>query len=255
VGGYGCVELSGNVADLQQGHSAVEARPEFQLPQVAARRHTGNRVADATDAELHRISMHLERLAGEIEAGEGDAAVQRTALVVEAVERLRRQFEGMQWLADLRGVPILSEPVELEDLVSRGLAEMSTRLQAASALILRDALPTVMGSRDDMDILFRELLDNAIRYHGPDPLVIRISAERDEAEWVIDVADNGRGFDPQHAAQVFEPLFTLVGDGVPSGPGVGLAACRLIVERNGGSIAATSHPGVGTTMRVRLRAA
>jgi signal transduction histidine kinase len=73
--------------------------------------------------------------------------------------------------------------------------------------------------------------------------------------WRFEVADNGRGFDPEAAERLFVIFERLDADpGVP-GTGLGLAICRRIVEAQGGRIWAESEPGRGSVFRFTLPAA
>ena len=107
--------------------------------------------------------------------------------------------------------------------------------------------------------MFRNLIENAIKYHRPDvPLVIGIEGRvlpgaAGESVCEIVVHDNGRGFDTSDADAIFS-IFRRLEEETTTGSGIGLAICRRIVERHGGSIAAEGHPGSGATFRIRLPA-
>jgi signal transduction histidine kinase len=66
------------------------------------------------------------------------------------------------------------------------------------------------------------------------------------------VEDNGIGFDSQFAELIFKPFQRLHGRNEYDGTGMGLAICRKIVERHGGSIRAKSEQGKGSTFTIRL---
>jgi signal transduction histidine kinase len=98
------------------------------------------------------------------------------------------------------------------------------------------------------------LSGNVVRYRTPGRYPeIRISAERQGSNWLISVADNGIGIDPQYTGQIFQIFKRLHGQRYP-GAGIGLALCQRIVERYGGRIWADSELGVGSTFRVLLPA-
>ena len=77
-----------------------------------------------------------------------------------------------------------------------------------------------------------------------------------EAEMVkIYVKDNGIGFDEKYLDRIFTPFQRLHGRNEYEGTGIGLAVCRKIVERHGGSLTARSEPGEGSTFIATLPAA
>jgi PAS domain S-box-containing protein len=93
--------------------------------------------------------------------------------------------------------------------------------------------------------VFQNLIGNSLKYRNPqsEP-VIAISSERVGKEWVIHVRDNGIGFKPEQASELFGVFKRLHGSQYP-GTGVGLAICKRIVERHGGKIWATASPESG----------
>ncbi len=103
--------------------------------------------------------------------------------------------------------------------------------------------------------LFQNLIDNALKY-GPEdkPPIIRISAETDPEhnQCRIKVADNGIGFEPKFAADVFNPFIRLVKRTRCPGSGLGLAIAEKVVLRHGGSINAEATPNQGATFVVTL---
>ena len=99
--------------------------------------------------------------------------------------------------------------------------------------------------------MFQNLIGNAIKYRGTDPLRIEVSAEPAEAEWIFSVRDNGMGIDPDHHETIFGPFKRLHGRDYP-GTGIGLTLCRRIVERHGGRIWVESEPGKGATFRFSI---
>ena len=68
----------------------------------------------------------------------------------------------------------------------------------------------------------------------------------------IIVADNGIGFEPKHLERIFQAFQRLHGRSEYEGTGMGLAICRKIAARHGGSITAISMPGEGATFIVSL---
>ena len=102
--------------------------------------------------------------------------------------------------------------------------------------------------------VFLNLLSNAIKYRKPDERpCLHIRAEHEDSFWVVTVADNGIGFEPQFAERIFGLFKRLYRDEYP-GTGLGLAIVKRIVERNGGRIWAESSPGQGARFHFTLPA-
>ncbi len=104
-----------------------------------------------------------------------------------------------------------------------------------------------------MHQLFQNLLANAIKFRKPDrPCEISIAAEIADGECTVEVRDNGIGFEEKYLDRIFNIFQRLHGRAEYPGTGVGLAVCRRIVERHGGTITAKSIPDRGSTFVVKL---
>ena len=100
--------------------------------------------------------------------------------------------------------------------------------------------------------VFSILISNAVDYRSEDPPRIRISAEPADGMWRFVVRDNGIGIDPQYSEQIFD-IFQRLHDQIERpGTGIGLAICKKIVERHGGSIGVESQPGEGAAFHFTL---
>ena len=112
--------------------------------------------------------------------------------------------------------------------------------------VIHESLPEVWGDRASLHQLFRNLLSNATRFRRPSvPLRVEVSAVRDgETSWQFCIRDNGLGFDPAKATELFQPFRKLHSRDI-SGAGIGLALCRKIVHRHGGRIWAQGAPNQG----------
>ena len=144
--------------------------------------------------------------------------------------------------------------VDLEQTLSRTLADMRLRIEESRATVTHDPLPVVAGDPTQLGQVLQNLLSNAIKYRQAERHPrIHITARRDGADWLISVADNGQGFAPEYAHRIFGIFKRLHGKDVP-GNGIGLAICKTVVERHGGRIWAEPAPGQGTTFSFTLPA-
>jgi light-regulated signal transduction histidine kinase (bacteriophytochrome) len=133
------------------------------------------------------------------------------------------------------------------------LSKLDKELRTNEAAVTYDALPRVSGDPDRLMEVFENLIHNALRHRGPAPPTVRITAERRADEWVFAVRDNGPGVAAPYLENIFQPFVRLNGK-LSAGPGMGLAICRVIVERHGGRIWAESDAGTGATFFFTLPA-
>jgi len=149
-----------------------------------------------------------------------------------------------------------TDRVDLAAVVRDALAELSHRLDGVGAKVGVGPLPIVLGDASQLTQLFRNLFDNALKYRRPEVQPeIAISAQAAEEPGIpggieILVEDNGRGFAPEDAQRIFQPLERLEPEG--DGQGIGLAICRTIAERHGGRLRAEGRPGEGATFRILI---
>jgi signal transduction histidine kinase len=153
--------------------------------------------------------------------------------------------EGLLTLARVSTDDLAEESVDVEQVLDEVVATVGPELEAAGARLRLGSLPRVRGDRRQLRLLFQNLLLNAVKFRDPSRgLEVHIHAEREGARWRLVVADNGRGFATVDPEQLFEPFVrTREGEDLGS-TGIGLATCRRVVERHGGTITARSaDPG------------
>jgi signal transduction histidine kinase len=100
--------------------------------------------------------------------------------------------------------------------------------------------------------LFQNLLANAIKFCPHRTPSIRVEGRRERGCAIVTVSDNGIGIDPAHYERIFQIFQRLHGRGEFAGTGVGLAVCKRIMERHGGTIELESKRDEGTTFRLEF---
>jgi signal transduction histidine kinase len=152
------------------------------------------------------------------------------------------------------------EQVNLEDITRQVLNDLDLQIEESGAHIEVSALPSLEADPTQMYQLLQNLVSNALKFQPVDnPPVIKISISQKpeslpEANGMVSlsVSDNGIGFDEKYLDRIFQPFQRLHGSEKYDGTGMGLAICRKIIERHGGSITARSKPGQGSTFIVSL---
>ena len=143
--------------------------------------------------------------------------------------------------------------IELAEVVDTAIRTLAPRIEEAGARVeIQGALPALHGSPAQFERLFRNLIGNAIKFHGDEPPVVTISAEMVDAACVVSVTDNGIGVDPAQADRIFDVFQRLHSQDQYAGTGMGLAICKRIVERHGGRIWVDPAPGGGSVLKFAL---
>jgi light-regulated signal transduction histidine kinase (bacteriophytochrome) len=170
---------------------------------------------------------------------------------VDGADRMREMIDGLLAYSRIESEGDSFEPIELDAVVADVRDTLRMLSEEHRADITVDPLPRVEGDRRQLRQLFQNLLDNAMANSGDAPPRIHISAERDGDRWLVSVRDEGVGIDPADADRIFEVFQSLDGPD-ENGSGIGLALCKRIVERHGGSIWVDSRLGAGATFSFTL---
>jgi PAS domain S-box-containing protein len=140
-----------------------------------------------------------------------------------------------------------------EDALERSLLNLRGAIADSGALVTHDALPSVLADEMQLVQLFQNLVGNAIKYQKAGTPKIHISASKNgDTKWTFSVRDNGLGIDPQYFERIFVMFQRLHKREEFAGTGIGLAICKKIVERHGGTISVESQPGQGSNFLFAL---
>lgn len=174
--------------------------------------------------------------------------------MLSAAERMQSLLTGLLAYSRVATAGEPFEEVDLSDLVGEVISDLEVRIVKTGGEVHVGALPVISADPTQMRQLFQNLIGNALKFHKPGekPMVqVRFVSNADSGSQII-VEDNGIGFEEQYLDRIFAPFQRLHARSEYEGTGMGLAICKKIVERHGGSITATSTPGTGTLFIVRL---
>jgi len=137
--------------------------------------------------------------------------------------------------------------VDCEKVFECAVANLAMAITESGAEVTHEPLPTVMGDGLQLVQLLQNLIGNAIKFRGPAPPRVHVSAVRQDKEWVFRVRDNGIGIEPEYFGRLFVIFQRLHSRTEYPGTGIGLAISKKVVERHGGRIWVESAPGKGST--------
>jgi signal transduction histidine kinase len=207
---------------------------------------------------LRKVITFADRLQKNYETQLDDRGVDYLSRMQIASRRMQSLIQDLLAYSRLTTRAIPYEDVPLDQVVSDLLSDLEIPISESGATVVVDNLPVVKADALQMRQLIQNLLSNALKFkrEGVAPK-IRIRGRLEEANGsspmhVLTVEDNGAGFDPQHADRIFDIFQRLHSHTEYEGTGIGLAICRKIVERHGGSIHASSSPENGTQFTVML---
>jgi len=232
-----------------------------------------------SNAELEELTFQASRLllrsarriavsAHELETGNGsepaDRSVEDLHEILREAEWIRDFANAMVVFSEAAGEPQASEAIGLGNVAQLVLSNLDDLIRQTGARVKVEELPTVKADGEHMRLLVRNLVGNAVKFHkeGEAPVVHVTGAppadldlhEPEGQAWALSVQDQGIGFEEQHLDEMLTVFGRLHGLDEYEGTGVGLATCRKIVERQGGTIMARSRPGEGATFAVTLPA-
>lgn len=235
------------IGQLTSAFNDMAARLTRTIRQLEA---FGYSVAHDLRAPARAITVNAELILRR-EGGLDDEARRRFQRILGAGRRLRLMLDGLMTLSQLAQETVSPAEADLAALARECAAELS----AAPARRIDLAVPASLTARGDprlLRLLLKHLLANAWTFARGRVEVGRL--DRPGAAPAYFVRDDGPGFDPSFAEQMFKPFHRLANaEGLP-GVGIGLSAAARVVELHGGTLWAEGRPGEGATFYFTLGA-
>ena len=258
---------------LQRAHDELELRVAQRTCELARSNAELEQFAYVASHDLQEPLRKIQAFGDRLRAKLGDQLSPETNDYLERMQNAARRMSDL--INDLLSYSRVTTkaqpfvPVSLDAIAAEVLSDLEVRIQEAVATVDVGHLPELQADPTQMRQLLQNLIANALKFHRPGtPPVVTVrgclldetrpgpaSAAGSEPICQITVEDNGIGFEPRFADRIFVLFQRLHERGQYEGTGIGLALCRKIAERHGGSITAESQLGGGSTFTVTLPAA
>ncbi len=137
--------------------------------------------------------------------------------------------------------------IDLNDTMEYVIRVMDLEIKKNNAVVRVEHLPAIRGNKTLIGQIFINLIGNALKYHGEQPIRIGIGSVEEINRYIFYVRDNGVGIDPKYFDKIFIIFQRLHSKTEYSGTGIGLAICKKIAELHGGKIWVESEKGKGST--------
>jgi len=183
----------------------------------------------------------------------GDEIEELFSAIASNATRMRTMINDLLEYSKLDGNSYDIESCSLEEICILAKEMLEDEIQKSGALFSYSDLPIIEGSKTQFLRLFLNLFSNAIKYRKQDEApFIQVWSEKLRGFHTIYIKDNGIGFDQKHDKKIFQFMERLHSHDQIAGTGIGLSACKRIVEKYGGSIGVNSVTGEGSTFYFTL---
>lgn len=249
--------------EIRQLNAELENRVAARTAELAAVNAELNQLlsfaAHDLQEPLRPIIIYTQLLAKRYQGQFDPEAEEMMKFIIESTMRLKSLETALQRYAELGQEIFSPRPVECKPLLEKILSQIEPQCAALGATLTFDPLPQVVADAKQLQRVFEDLLDNALKFHAPPrPPRIHVSAVPRTTgtcnEWEFRVQDNGIGIESQYFERIFEIFKRLHPQNEYPGVGIGLTICKRIIEKHGGQIWVESQVGVGTTIFFTLPA-
>jgi PAS domain S-box-containing protein len=196
---------------------------------------------------LRMVASYNQLLARRYRGKLGTDADEFIDFAIEGVTRMQRLIQDLLAYSRVGTHGRELTEVDTAAVLRVVLHGLSQAIDDTHAVIHLSPLPHVCGDDGQLAQLFQNLIGNAIKFHGAGTPVVNVTAEEREECWCFRVQDNGIGIEPAYFERIFVIFQRLHAREAYEGTGIGLALCKKIVERHGGTIWVESQLGIGSS--------
>jgi len=206
---------------------------------------------------VRKIKTFTSRLEDHLKGQLDESAMKFIDRIHVATDRMYNMIDGVLAYSKINADLEKPTMVDLNEIIKNIETDLEIALQKSGGNIQHSDLPTLQGAQVLLYQLFYNLINNSIKFAKKDvpstiTLVSKTIIEEGNSFAVITLEDNGIGFEPKQAEQIFETFTRLNSKDSYEGTGLGLSLCKKIVERHGGSIVAIGSLAKGATFIIKL---
>ena len=164
-------------------------------------------------------------------------------------------INGLLRLSRAGRAQLTIQSLDMNSLLHDIVGTLTIQIQQAAATVTVGELPPCLADAAQLNQVFTNLIDNAIKYRDPArPLSITIQGSVQDARVRYTIADTGLGIADEFQPKVWQLFHRLDPNGAVAGEGLGLTLVRRILERLHGHITLTSTAGIGSCFTIELPA-
>lgn len=247
-------QFEGSVTDISSFKNAVS-----NLSRNAAELSRSNadleKFAYVTSHDLQEPLSYISRYANLLqERGDLDDDSERfMEHILDSSKRLQSMVDDILEYSRVGTQGDEFDLVDFGELADSAARNLDKSFKEKHAIYKRGDLPVLRADGRQIKQLFQNLLSNALKFSGDKPPRILVTAREKPEHWEFSVQDNGIGLEKEDRKRIFDMFQRLHTNEKYPGTGIGLAVCRSIVERHGGTIRVKSVPGKGSIFAFTIR--
>lgn len=252
------VEIRSRAGDRQENRIytvhdiSLQKAHELQLKHLAGELERSNRdlehfaqlASHDLREPLRMVNSFLGLLQKKHLASLNDEAKEYVRYASDGATRMHRLVEALLSYAKACHEPVTRGVVQSQNIVTEAVSDLRLAIEESHSQVRCENLPEIWADGTQLRRVFENLIHNAIKYRGSRPPEILVRAIDQDDQWKFEIVDNGRGIPEPFQEKIFD-LFARGPTRDAEGVGIGLAACKAVIERHGGRIGVETRAGEG----------
>lgn len=245
-----------------ENEKAEKAEMSSKLIQLASDfQHINEALSDFTFSASHDLMEPLRKISSfssRLREICGKNPDENQQVYLSAIEnssmKMKSYIEDLGAFAEISKANLDFRDIKLDEIYAEVIGELSLEIKKSKATFTIESPHDLVSDRSQLTKLFKIIISNSLKFKSENsPPKIHIRSKKIEDDFIeVSIEDSGIGFDDKYIDRIFKPFQKVHRDHRNEGSGMGLAICKKIVVRLGGTISAKSSPGKGATFTVRL---
>ena len=197
---------------------------------------------------LRNINSFTALLRREVQPFANENVKEYMSYILKNTKQMNKLIQDVLEYSSVSKTEEVIQTIDLNEVIQKITSSFSKTIKekTASVYINRD-LPHLKGMPSKVYFLFKNIIENGIRYNENSNPEIRIDLKKEGQFYIFSIADNGIGIEPEYHKRIFEMFKRLHNRMNYTGSGLGLSLCKKIVQNFRGEIWLDSKLGQGTT--------